>query len=170
LLNKLSLQIKQKSKTMDIEKSIDVLNTLIEINNDRIEGYETTSKETEEVELKSLFARFSQTSYNSKSELIKEVQRLGGEATEGTTTTGKFFRVWMDVKVALASNDHKAILDSCEYGEEVAVKTYEKALRDNLDDLTFDQQSMINTQHNLIKTDYEKIRVLKDADFLIENN
>lgn len=30
---------------MDKEKSIDVLNTLIEINNDRIEGYETASEE-----------------------------------------------------------------------------------------------------------------------------
>mgnify|MGYP006219800087 CR=1 FL=1 len=34
---------------MKREKSIEVLNSLITINNDRIEGYETASKETEEV-------------------------------------------------------------------------------------------------------------------------
>jgi hypothetical protein len=33
---------------MKIEKTVEVLNTLITINNDRIEGYETASEETEE--------------------------------------------------------------------------------------------------------------------------
>ena len=38
---------------MNTEKSIEILNSLIQINNDRIQGYETASKETEEVDLKS---------------------------------------------------------------------------------------------------------------------
>ena len=33
---------------MKEEKTIEVLNTLITINNDRIEGYETAAKETDE--------------------------------------------------------------------------------------------------------------------------
>jgi hypothetical protein len=36
---------------MNQENAIDALNKLIVINNDRIEGYETASKETEESEL-----------------------------------------------------------------------------------------------------------------------
>jgi hypothetical protein len=44
------------------EKTIEVLNTLITINNDRIEGYETAAKETEKQDLKVLFAQFSSTS------------------------------------------------------------------------------------------------------------
>jgi uncharacterized protein (TIGR02284 family) len=51
---------------MDNEKTIDVLNTLITINNDRIEGYETAAKETEEHELKTVFAQFSATSQKCK--------------------------------------------------------------------------------------------------------
>ena len=35
---------------MENEKTIGALNKLIEINNDRIEGYETASKETKEGE------------------------------------------------------------------------------------------------------------------------
>ena len=46
---------------MENEKTIAVLNTLITINNDRIEGYETASKETEEQDLKALFAHFTAT-------------------------------------------------------------------------------------------------------------
>jgi hypothetical protein len=33
-----------------------------------------------------------------------------GTPEEGTRITGKFFRVWMDVKAALTNKDRKAIL------------------------------------------------------------
>ena len=55
---------------MNKEKSIDVINSLIEINNDRIEGYETASKETQEADLKSVFSQFAKTSEKCKLELI----------------------------------------------------------------------------------------------------
>ena len=104
---------------MDNEKSIDVLNTLIEINNDRIEGYETASKETDEEDLRTLFSQLMQTSESCKKELVNEVLELGGTPVEGTKTTGKFFRAWMDVKAALTNKDREAILNSCEHGEDV---------------------------------------------------
>lgn len=148
---------------MKKEKSIEVLNTLITINNDRIEGYETASKETDEQDLKTLFAKFISTSQKCKQELTIEVSKLGGEVTEGTMTTGKFFRVWMDVKAALTGNDRKAILDSCEYGEDVAVDTYKKALRNNLEDINVAQQTMLNAQHALIKADHDKVKTMRDA-------
>lgn len=153
---------------MENEKSIDVLNTLIQINNDRIEGYETASKETEEEDLKTLFAELTQTSQKCKAELTDEVTKLGGTATEGTKTTGKFFRVWMDVKVALTGKDRKAILDSCEYGEDIALDTYEKALENDSEDLTSEQEDMIKDQHALIKADH--IRVKSMRDMLVEQD
>lgn len=147
---------------MDNEKSIDVLNTLIEINNDRIEGYETASDETEESDLKNLFSSLMATSKKCKAELTEEVERLGGEATEGTKVSGKFFRVWMDVKAALTGKDRKAILDSCEYGEDIAVETYEKALKNDDDDLGLEQRSMIAAQYELIKADHDEVKSLRD--------
>ena len=44
------------------EKIVDSLNELIQINNDRIEGYERASKETNETDLKLLFERFASKS------------------------------------------------------------------------------------------------------------
>ena len=148
---------------MEKEKSIEVLNTLITINNDRIEGYETASKETEEQDLKTLFGKFISTSQKCKQELVSEVTRLGGEVAEGTMTSGKFFRVWMDVKAALTGKDRKAILDSCEYGEDVAVDTYNKALRNNIGDISAAQQTLLNAQHALIKADHDKVKTMRDA-------
>jgi uncharacterized protein (TIGR02284 family) len=148
---------------MDNKKAVEVLNTLIEINNDRIEGYETASKETEEEDLKHLFLNLTETSTKCKEELEKEVQRMGGTPIEGTKVTGKFFRAWMDVKAALTGKDHKAILNSCEYGEDVAVETYDKVLEDDSEHLSADQRTMIEAQRKLIKADHDEIKELRDA-------
>lgn len=142
---------------MNKDKSIDILNKLIEINNDRIEGYETASKETDETELKILFSEFITTSQRCKQELVQQVLNLGGTPEEGTRVTGKFFRVWMDVKAALTNKDRKAILNSCEYGEDVAVDTYEKALSDP-DDISSILYTLIESQHMLIKNDHNKVK------------
>src|SRR6187549_2499686 len=98
---------------MEDKKAIDVLNKLIEINNDRIEGYQTASKETKEADLQSLFADRIATSEQCKDELEEEVRSLDGEPTDGTKVSGKFFRVWMDMKAALTGKNRKLILESC---------------------------------------------------------
>lgn len=148
---------------MNNEKSVEVLNTLIEINNDRIAGYETATKETEEADLKALFTGLKQTSEKCNVELISEVVKLGGEPIEGTKATGKLYRVWMDIKSALTGKDRKVILTSCEFGEDVAVDTYQKVLRDNLSDINTDQQKMLNLQLTQIKAGHDKVKNLRDA-------
>ncbi len=147
---------------MEKEKAIDVLNALITINNDRIEGYETASKETEEEDLISLFSEFIENSNECKSELEAEVMKLGGDPAEGTKASGKFFRAWMDVKAALTGKDRKAILSSCEFGEDHAVAEYEKALK-STEDLSDEQILMINGQYAVIKADHNKVRDMRDA-------
>jgi uncharacterized protein (TIGR02284 family) len=148
---------------MHNDNKIEVLNTLITINNDRIEGYETAAKETEELDLKTLFAQFSYTSQKCKQELSNEVTKLGGTPAEGTLTTGKFFRVWMDVKTALTGKDRKAILNSCEYGEDIAKETYKKVLENDLENLNAEQHSMIKAQHTLLVADHDKVKSLRNA-------
>ncbi len=147
---------------MEREKTIDVLNSLITINNDRIEGYETASDGTEEYDLKALFSRFISTSQKCKNELVMEVNKLGGKAAEGTLTSGKFFRMWMDVKAALTGKDRKAILNSCEHGEDEAQDTYDEALED-LEHLTAEQQSMVYAQKSILKADHDHVKALRDA-------
>ena len=144
---------------MEKDKSIDVLNELIVINNDRIDGYETAAKATDETELKALFAGFISTSEKCRQELVQQVVSLGGKPEEGTRITGKFFRAWMDVKAALTNKDREAILNSCEYGEDVAVETYEKAMADS-GDVSSPIYELIESQYVLIKNDHNRINVL----------
>ena len=146
---------------MEKEKTIAVLNTLITINNDRIEGYETASSETNERDLKNMFAQFIETSQKCRQELIVEVKRLGGEIAEGTFISGKFFRVWMEVKAALINHDRDAILVSCDTGEDVMQDTYQRALSVNLEDITLEQKDKITAQKALLLADYNVVKAMR---------
>lgn len=147
---------------MENEKNISALNKLIEINNDRVEGYETASNETKEPGLLSLFSELKATSLNNLSELRGEVSRLGGTPEEGTRVTGKFFRAWMDVKAALTGNDRHGILSSCEYGEDQALATYESVVEEG-SHLTPEQTAMIRQQHTALRADHDRVKALRDA-------
>ena len=148
---------------MEIEKTIEVLNTLVEINNDRIEGYEKASNETEEHDLKTMFAELAHTSNKCKNELAGEIYKLGGKPTEGTKVSGKFFRVWMDVKTALTGKDRKTILDLCEYGEDMAQETYENTIKNDFEHLTIEQQALVYAQKALLRADHNMVKSLRDV-------
>ncbi|HSQ47770.1 MAG TPA: PA2169 family four-helix-bundle protein, partial [Lutibacter sp.] len=86
-----------------------------------------------------------------------------GEEAEGTLTSGKFFRMWMDVKAALTGKDRKAILNSCEYGEDEAKDTYENVLENDFEHLTAVQQTLIYAQKILLKADHNHVKALRIA-------
>lgn len=148
---------------METTKTIDVLNKLIQINNDRIEGYKTASSETEHTDLKTFFAELVDTSAKNNFDLRAEVLRLGGKPTDETFTSGKFFRMWMEVKAALTGNDRKYILDSCEAGEDVAKKTYSDTLASETDHLSTDQRAMLMEQHRKLLADHDKVKAMRNA-------
>ena len=112
------------------EKVTGLLNDLIEINNDRIVGYEKALEElkTEDADLGTLFQRYIAESRQYAQELTHEITRLGGAPTTGTTNSGKIYRVWMDLKAVVTGHDRKTVLENCEFGEDAAQKAYDMAL------------------------------------------
>ena len=149
---------------MNTKKTIDTLNKLVEINNDRTEGYKMALTETKEADLKKIFTQFIMTSQTCKTELDDTILRLGGTPTEGTKTTGKLFRLWMGTKAALTSNDREAILNSCEAGEDVAVSVYKDVLKNDLENLTATEKTYIDKQFALIKADHDKVKKMRDLE------
>lgn len=141
------------------ENLIEVLNDLVEINNDRINGYMKASKETKDLDadLKAVFNKMADESQQYKSELAQRVISLGGKPAEGTTNSGKIYRVWMDVKATFTGHDRQSVLESCEFGEDAAQKAYKLALSSDVEmdaetrTLITDQQSKLKTSHDLIK-------------------
>lgn len=144
------------------EKIVDALNNLVQINNDRIEGYERAAKETEDSDLKDLFNQMASKSHMMKSQLSSEVVKRSGKPTESTTTSGKAFRVWMDFKASLTGKNRKAILSSCEFGEDAAQDTYEGALKDG-NELPTEIVDLISNQKSQLREDHDRVKSMRDA-------
>jgi uncharacterized protein (TIGR02284 family) len=146
------------------EKLSEVLNDLIAINNDRIEGYEKASEETKniDVDLQAIFNKMADESRKYKSELTNEVTRLGAEPETGTTGMGKVYRIWMDIKAAFTGKDRQGILNSCEYGEDAAQKAYREALASDAE-IDADTRQLITTQQAALKESHDLIKKYRDA-------
>ncbi|OCX54659.1 aldehyde dehydrogenase [Mucilaginibacter sp. PPCGB 2223] len=145
------------------EATIDVLNDLVQINNDRIAGYERAIKEAgdENADLKEVFSRFIADSHQCKMELGTEIQALGEDMDTGSTTSGKIYRAWMEVKAVFTGNGRKAILESCEYGEDAAQRAYREALDD--DELPAFLREIITRQQMRLRSDHDEIKAMRDV-------
>ena len=148
-----------KITVMENEKVIGVLNDLVRINHDRVVGYEKAIDELkdEDADLKTLFQRYISESRKYAQELEMEVSRLGGDPADGTTNSGKIYRVWMDLKAAVSGHDRKTVLANCEFGEDAAQKAYDTALNSDVDfeasirDLLVRQKATLKSGHDEVK-------------------
>ncbi|PZR22932.1 MAG: aldehyde dehydrogenase [Citrobacter freundii] len=146
------------------EKTAEVLNDLIQINNDRIQGYEKASKETAQgdADLRAVFENMAAESRSYVNELTQHVAISGNEPADGTTVKGKIYRAWMDVKATFSGKDRKAILASCEYGEDAAQKAYDQALATDAE-LPTDIRQLITDQKSSLRKSHDKIKRMRDA-------
>lgn len=146
------------------ENLIEVLNDLIQINNDRIEGYEKAIKETDDidVDLQGIFQKMANESRGYVSELTSQVASLGGEVATGTTNSGKIYRVWMDVKATFTGHSRQAALESCEGGEDAAQEAYADALASDAE-IPVDVRQLITDQKASLKTSHDLIKKYRDA-------
>jgi uncharacterized protein (TIGR02284 family) len=144
-----------------MDKRIEAVNDLIEINNDRIAGYERAANESRDEDLRSLFNNMASQSRRFAGELKQVVTREGGEPEAGSTLKGKIYRAWMDVKAAFTGHDRKSILASCEFGEDAAQHAYEAALKQ--DELQGDARLTVENQRKQLRESHDKIKTLRDT-------
>lgn len=145
-------------------QTAEVLNDLIEINNDRITGYEKAINELKEGnnDLKTLFEGFIDESRDLRNRLGTEVQTLGKDMAAGTTNKGKIYRAWMDVKAVFTGHDRQTVLNNCEYGEDAAQKAYKTAL-DN-DKLPGYIRELVTDQKQQLRKSHDEVKALRDSE------
>ena len=145
------------------DKTVEVLNDLIEINNDRVTGYEKAVEEAKniDIDLQAIFSKMADESRKYKAELAGEVTNLGGEPSKDTTNLGKIYRAWMDVKATFTGKDRHAILASCEYGEDAAQKAYKEALASSAE-IDTDTRQLIVKQQETLKISHDLIKKYRD--------
>jgi uncharacterized protein (TIGR02284 family) len=145
------------------EKVVGVLNDLIRINHDRVVGYEKAIDELKDgdLDLKTLFNRYINESRQYAMELTTEVSRLGGDPADGTTNSGKIYRVWMDLKAAVTGHDRETVLNNCEFGEDAAQKAYDMALNSEVEFET-SLRDLIVRQKAALKVGHDEVKRLRD--------
>ena len=152
------------------QKVAEVLNDLIQINNDRITGYEKALKELKgnENDLRDIFTGYIDQSRNLRNALGTEVETLGVKMDNGTTTSGRIYRAWMEVKALFTGNDRQTVLNNCEYGEDAAQKAYKEALKtDKLPAYLF---ALINRQKDELKKAHDEIKSLRDQEKMVHEH
>ncbi|SJZ78875.1 conserved hypothetical protein [Chitinophaga eiseniae] len=143
--------------------TVETLNDLIGINNDRISGYEKALKDIKgkDADLQELFTHMIDESRTMRNALGKEVQGLGGEMETGKTTGGKLYHAWMELKSVFTGHDRHAILSDCETEEDAAMRAYTQALQE--DYLPAYLREMLTRQRSTLKTEHDRIKKMRDA-------
>jgi len=143
------------------QETIDALNDLIRVNNDRIAGYEKAIHEAkqEDNDLKILFASMVAESHRMKIALATEIQSLGARVSRGTTTEGKIYLVWRELKAVITGHNRHTILSNCEAVEDAAQKAYRIAMKNDLPGFIRD---LLTLQMDTLQASHEEVRSLRD--------
>src|SRR5438552_3450623 len=139
-----------------VESMTEALNDLLKVNNDRIAGYEKAIEETTglDIDLKAIFRGMVDQSLLYKKELGDLIQKNGGMVEDSTTSSGKIYLAWMDIKSSMTEHDRHSILASCEFGEDAAQRAYDAALstdhflNDEARKLVEEQKSALKKSHD----------------------
>lgn len=143
----------------------EIINDLIKINNDRIEGYKKAIELAHNHGLHHLeptFRTYVEQSEGYIQELTPYIELEGEKPTDSTMLSGKLFRAWMSVKVNITGNDEKSLLESCEKGEDVFKETYKKALDEGSADLSQHVHSIVYNQLNNQLEAHNTIKMMRD--------
>ena len=72
------------------------------------------------------------------------------------------FRIWMDFKSAVTGHDRKAILSSCEFGEDAAKKTYDEVMQHS-EDVPAEAMETIRRQRTELQKGHDTVKSLRDS-------
>jgi uncharacterized protein (TIGR02284 family) len=145
---------------MENDEVIDTLNDLLETCRDGEYGFATSAEHTKSTELKSILVRHAGECRQAGLELQALIRQLGGEPDEGGSMSGAVHRGWVSVRSALSTSTDQAMLDECERGEDVAVASYRKALKENL---PLSIRSIVQRQAEGAQRNHDQIKALRDS-------
>lgn len=142
--------------------SNNLLNELIELNNDRIAGFEKALADIDDsnVDLKELFQEYASQSRRYSQELTTIVAQRAGEPETGNSVAGTLHRAWIDVKALFGGSDRASILSEAERGEDAIKKAYKTALTDG--ELVGDSLAKVSEQATGIQKAHDTIKALRD--------
>jgi uncharacterized protein (TIGR02284 family) len=148
------------NRVADNDEVIDILNDLLESCRDGEYGFNTSAEHTKSAELKTMLTRHAVECRTAGQELQTLIRQLGGEPDEGGSMSGALHRGWVSVRGILSAYSDQAMLDECERGEDAAVASYRKALKENL---PLAIRSVVERQAQGAQRNHDQVKALRDA-------
>jgi uncharacterized protein (TIGR02284 family) len=142
----------------EVNKTISVVNSLIETCEDGANGFRTAAEGLQDSSIKQLFTTYARERDRFANELRAEVRRIGGKPEEGGSMSGALHRGWMNIKSAVTGNSDAAIVAEAERGEDVAVAAYKTAMQA---ELPAEIKSVIERQYTAIQAAHNRVRDLE---------
>ena len=125
-------------------------------------GYAVVASNVKNRALKILFQSYSQQRRQFKDEIFQEIRRLGGGDTRpADNLLGVIHRGRIDIFATLTIGDEnveKVLLKEVRLGENVALKSYERVLKQ---DLPPETRALIDSQYKEVHRIVEQIRLLR---------
>jgi uncharacterized protein (TIGR02284 family) len=142
---------------METDKTIPILNGLIETCKDGEQGFRTAAEGLQDPQIKSLFQQYARQRGEMARELQSEVRRLGGDAAKSGSIAGAAHRGWINIKSVVTGKDDAAIIAEAERGEDSAKNAYEDALRAPLFTQTL---ALVREQSMKVHDAHDRVRAL----------
>lgn len=139
--------------------TINTLNKLIETCKDGEYGFKASADHAADPQIKQLFDARAQDCRRAAAELQTLVVQRGGKPEDSGTAGGAVHRGWVAVKGTLAGYTDLAMLEETERGEDVALKAYRDALKE---ELPIEVRSIVEAQQQGVKRNHDQIRSLRD--------
>ena len=146
---------------MNNDKTISVLNDLLNITNDRIAGFAKVADKVWQnyADLKPAYDDMVAEAWDMKDELIDLIERKGGHPDNETSISGAFHRAWIDVKNTFASDKVESTLENVVFGEKAAINAFQNAL--NSGELCRESEALVSKQLQQLSISYNKFKVLE---------
>jgi uncharacterized protein (TIGR02284 family) len=144
---------------MQNDKTISVLNNLIETCKDGELGFKTAAEGLKDPAIKAQFLEYARQRAEMVRELQSEVRRLGGDPEKSGSMSASLHRGWMDIKSAVTGKDDHAIVAEAERGEDVAKGVFEDALKASL---PADLQTRVQQHAAKVRQVHDAVRDLRD--------
>lgn len=147
---------------MNNERTVSVLNDLLNITNDRIQGFSKVEDKVWDnyTPLKADYDQMVSQSQTMKSELNSLITERGGEPDNTGSTAGAIHRAWIDIKNSFSGDKAESTLENVVYGEEAAINAYQDAL--NSGDLCPESSRVVSDQLHHLKSSYNKFSNLNE--------
>jgi uncharacterized protein (TIGR02284 family) len=144
---------------MDQDKTVDILNKLIETSKDGEYGFRSCAEHAKTDSLKQMLNRYADECRQAANELKSAVVECGGSPEDGGTVTGAVHRGWVSVKGTLAGHSDVAMLEEAERGEDAALERYRDCLKE---ELPANVRALVQRQYEGVKRNHDEVRSMRN--------